>query len=157
MAIFCLETQINAPIERCFLLSLSVNLHEASVSETNERAIGGISTGLMKLNDMVTWEARHFGLKFHMTTKIPLYEKPNYFVSEMSKGPFKKLYHQHLFRKVDGETMMTDVFEMKAPFGILGKAVVWLFLKNYMKQFLVKRNQFIKRTAESDNWREYIT
>ena len=57
MATIELKTKINAPIERCFLLSLSVDLHQLSTEETNERAISGVTAGLMKLNDVVTWRA----------------------------------------------------------------------------------------------------
>jgi len=156
MATITLHTIINAPIETCFLLSLSVDLHTASVSETKERAISGVTKGLMRLNDTVTWEAKHLGFIFHMTTKIPVYEKPTKFVSEMVNGPFKKIYHQHLFTENSGKTIMTDIFELEAPFGIFGKLAERVFLLNYMKRFLIIRNEFIKTTAETDQWKRYL-
>lgn len=88
MPVITLSTTINAPIERCFLLSLSVDLHKASVAQTNETAVAGITKGIMKLNDTVTWRANHFGFNLNMTSHIPVYEKPAYFVSEMVKRPF---------------------------------------------------------------------
>src|SRR5436190_3399562 len=144
-----LQTKINAPVERCFLLSLSVDLHLLSTAETNERAIAGVTTGLMKLNDVVTWRAKHFGIYQNFTSKISGYEFPKYFVSEMIKGAFKKLHHQHLFEWKDNQTTMTDIFAFDAPFGIFGKIFSKLVLKNYMKGFLIKRNDTIKRIAES--------
>ena|ERR1700752_2871811 len=156
MAIITLQTEINAPIETCFLLSLSVDLHTASVSKTKEKAISGVTKGLMKINDTVIWEAKHLGFVFHMTTKIPVYEKPNRFVSEMAKGPFKKIHHQHLFTKHNGKTIMTDIFDIEAPFGIFGKLAERLFLLNYMKRFLIMRNEFIKTTAETEEWKRYL-
>lgn len=156
MSIIKLHTEINAPIERCFLLSLSVDLHKASVSGTKEKAIAGVTKGLMQLNDTVTWEANHFGLKLHMTSKITSYQKPNYFVSEMVKGPFKKLYHQHSFSEVNGKTVMTDIFEFNAPFGIIGTLTERLFLTQYMKCFLVLRNKYIKKIAESEDWKQFL-
>ena len=63
MGVIRLETFIRAPIERCFDLSRSVDLHILSTAQTNERAIDGVTSGLMKLGDVVTWEARHFGVK----------------------------------------------------------------------------------------------
>src|ERR1044072_9275932 len=90
MPVIQLRTVIHAPIERCFLLSLSVDLHKASVSQTHETAIAGVTSGIMKLHDSVTWQARHFGLNLKMTSHIPAYQKPGFFVSEMVKGPFKK-------------------------------------------------------------------
>ncbi len=64
----------SAPIERCFLLSLSVDLHTISTKKTNERAIAGVTSGLMKLNDTVTWRAKHFGIYQNLTSKITVYE-----------------------------------------------------------------------------------
>lgn len=156
MATINLHTEINAPIERCFLLSLSVDLHKASVSQTKEKAIAGVTSGTMKLNDTVTWEANHFGFKLQMTSKISAYKEPTYFISEMLKGPFQKLHHQHLFRELEGKTIMTDVFELKAPFGIFGRLAEKLFLVNYMKRFLVLRNEYIRKIAETKDWKHFL-
>lgn len=147
-----LKTKINAPIERCFFLSLSVDLHLLSTAETNEKAIAGVTRGLMKLGDLVTWRAKHFGVYQNMTSKISAYEAPKYFVSEMVKGAFKKLHHQHLFEWNGKETIMTDLFYFKAPFGILGELFSKAILKNYMKGFLIKRNNTIKEVAETSKW-----
>jgi ligand-binding SRPBCC domain-containing protein len=156
MAVINLETKIKAPIERCFLLSLSVDLHKAGVSETKEEAIAGITSGIMKLGDTVTWRAVHFGITQIMTSKISAYDDPSYFVSEMVKGPFKKLYHQHLFREENGVTIMTDIFEMQAPLGFLGKVAEKIALTNHMKKFLLQRNSHLKRVAESSEWKNYL-
>jgi ligand-binding SRPBCC domain-containing protein len=156
MPVIELTTTINAPIERCFLLSLSVDLHKASVSQTKETAIAGITNGIMNLHDTVTWLANHFGFRLTMTSKIADYNKPTYFISEMVKGPFKKLHHQHVFKEVGNQTIMTDVFELEAPLGVLGKLAEKLFLVNYMKRFLIIRNSYLKQTAEGNNWQKFL-
>ncbi len=156
MPVITLQTFIHAPAERCFRLSLSVDLHLISTSETNERAIAGVTTGVMKLNDTVTWRARHFGLEQDLTSKITAYSEPEYFVSEMVKGAFKKLHHQHIFKMEKNGTMMTDIFEFEAPFGWAGKFFSELILKPYMKGFLVKRNEVIKAMAEGDGWKKLL-
>ena len=43
---------------------------------------------------------------------------------------------------------MTDVFEFESPFGIIGRIFNRLVLTNYMRKFLVNRNQVIKEYAE---------
>jgi hypothetical protein len=48
MALIRLETYINAPIERCFDLSLSVDLHRYSVAHTHERPVAGVTSGILK-------------------------------------------------------------------------------------------------------------
>jgi ligand-binding SRPBCC domain-containing protein len=156
MPLIELRTGIDAPIERCFLLSLSVDLHTISTKETNERAIAGVTSGLMKMNDIVTWRAKHFGIYQDLTSKISAYEYPRYFVSEMVKGAFKKLYHQHIFTFDNGITLMTDKFEFEAPFGIFGELFSKAILKNYMKKFLILRNDTIKEMAEGDGWKKLL-
>jgi hypothetical protein len=64
-----LETYIEAPIERCFDLALSVDLHRHSVTHTQERPIAGVMSGVMRLGDTVTWEAVHFSVKQRLTTR----------------------------------------------------------------------------------------
>lgn len=152
-----LHTKINAPAERCFLLSLSVDLHKGSTAQTNEKAIAGVTSGLMKLNDVVTWEAKHFGIVQHFTSKISVYEKPNYFVSEMQKGAFKKFYHQHIFKGDGTDCIMTDELELEAPMGFLGKIAMRLAVKDHIESLLIKRNEFIKQIAEGNDWRKYLT
>ena len=54
-----LETRIDAPPERCFDLSRSVELHLEAAAATDERAVDGVTAGLLGAGDTVTWEARH--------------------------------------------------------------------------------------------------
>src|ERR1700743_832336 len=39
------RTSIHAPIERCFYLSLNIDLHQQSTAQTQERAVAGVTTG----------------------------------------------------------------------------------------------------------------
>jgi ligand-binding SRPBCC domain-containing protein len=121
MAVIELETLINAPIERCFLLSLSVDVHTLSTAHTQERAVAGITSGLMKLGDTMTWRARHFYSWQHLTSKITAYNFPSYFCDEMLSGAFESIRHEHHFiQKPDG-TLMKDVFILNRP---------WVCLEN---------------------------
>jgi ligand-binding SRPBCC domain-containing protein len=156
MALITLSTEIRAPIERCFDLSLSVDIHVKSTARTGERAIAGVTSGLMKYGDMVTWRATHLGVTQDLTSRISFYDRPRMFVSEMTKGAFKKLYHEHIFEARGPITVMTDKFQIEAPFGILGSIFMSLFLKRYMQGFLEERNQTIRMIAESDEWRRYL-
>lgn len=156
MPTITLSTPICAPIERCFLLSLSVDLHTMSTKGTNEKAIAGVTSGLMKMNDTVTWRANHFGIYQNLTSKITQYDFPNSFTDEQVKGVFKKIHHQHLFEQKGSITIMKDIFEFEAPLGIIGKALSKLVLTNYMKRFLEIRNATIKEVAESDGWKKII-
>lgn len=151
-----LTTKIHAPIERCFDLSTSIDLHKISASQTNEKAIDGITEGLIQLNQTVTWKAKHFGFWHKMKVKITEYEKPNYFVDEMVKGTFKFMHHKHEFAQHQKLTIMKDTFTFSSPFGFIGRLVDKLFLDQYMTDFIKKRNLEIKKFAESEKWKEIL-
>ncbi len=149
-------TTINAPIERCFDLATSIDLHKTSARNSQEEAIAGITSGLIKLNETVTWRAKHFGIWHKMKVKITEYEKPNYFIDEMVQGTFKFMKHNHAFRTENNYTLMTDTFEFASPLGPIGRLVDLLILKRYMTSFLKERNGVIKDFAESEKWRAVL-
>ncbi len=145
-----LETVIAAPPERCFDLSLSVDLHQQSVAHTHERPIAGVTTGIMRLGDTVTWEAVHFGIKQHLTTKITAYDRPHFFIDEMIRGIFREMKHHHAFIPQPSGTLMIDTFTFRAPLGILGTVIEPLILTRYMQGLLLTRNRYLKHAAEAE-------
>lgn len=148
MPIIRLETLINATIELCFDLSRDLDVHMASAGPTRERAIAGVTSGMVKLGDEITWEATHFGFRHRLTSKIIEYDRPVMFVDEMQRGPFKRWHHKHLFEVRDGCTSMIDEVNYASPLGVLGKLVDFSYLENYMRNFLLTRNAHIKKVAE---------
>jgi ligand-binding SRPBCC domain-containing protein len=144
-----LETCIHAAPERCFDLSLSVDLHAQSQAHARERPVAGVMAGEMHLGDTVTWEAVHFGIKQHLTSRITAYERPSRFTDEMVAGIFQALQHTHVFVPHLNETLMIDVFTFRAPLGVLGRIAEILFLTRYMKGLLLSRNRCLKLAAES--------
>lgn len=153
MPIIKLECIINAPRDRVFDLARSIDLHQISAGNTNERAVAGRITGLIELNETVTWRAKHLGVYQHLTAKISAFDRPNHFTDEMVSGAFKRFKHQHLFEsQPDNSTLMIDLFDYTAPLGWLGKWADFIFLKAYMTRFLTHRNAIIKAYAESDRW-----
>ena len=156
MARIILETFINAPVERVFDLSLSIDLHQVSAEKTNEKAIAGKTSGLIGLNETVTWRARHFGIYQELTVQITKLERPFMFEDKMLKGTFAKMEHIHSFAKEGNGTKMTDVFVFESPLWIFGKMADRIFLESYMRKFLITRNKTIKRIAESEEWRKLL-
>ncbi len=154
MPTITLETTIQAPAELCYDLSLSVDLHQISTARTKEHIIDGIREGMIKLGETVTWRAKHFGIWLELTSKITEAHRPEYFVDEMQKGSFKSLRHEHHFIQTNEGVLMKDIFMFESPLGILGKIVNRLVLENYLRNFLIERNQCIKEMAESGRWRE---
>jgi ligand-binding SRPBCC domain-containing protein len=156
MVTLSISTSINAPIERVFDLARSIDLHTCSTAKTGERAIAGMTSGLIGLNEEVTWRARHFGVWQSLTVQIIAYDRPFHFADEMLQGAFKRMRHDHYFESINTSALMRDEFSFEAPYGILGRMVEVVVLKNYMRRFLVARNQVLKSTAESNDWARYI-
>ncbi len=145
-----LATHINAPIERCFDLARSIDLHMESTKQTGETAIAGRTSGLIVLGETVTWRAKHLGIWQTLTSKITEFEYPNYFTDEMVEGAFKSIRHEHLFYAINDQTVMKDIFAFESPYGLLGELANFLFLGWYVEKLLRKRNRVIKNVAESD-------
>lgn len=156
MPTITIETVINAPIQLCFNLSRSIDLHQISTSQTKEKAIAGITSGLIGLNETVTWRAKHFGITQTLTSVITAFDSPNYFVDEMVSGAFKKFRHEHHFKEASGQTHVIDRFTYTSPFGFIGKLFDRMVLEKYMFNLLYKRNLVIKEYAESEKWKEII-
>lgn len=105
-----IQTEIKADKQIVFDLSRSIDLHKISTKHTNEEAIAGKTSGLIALNESVTWKAKHFGVTQILTSKITEFESPHYFADEMVHGAFKRFKHEHHFVDSQNGTLMTDFF-----------------------------------------------
>lgn len=74
-----LTTEINAPREKCFDLSLDVNIHKKSTIRTKEFVLEGRQSGLFTEGEIVTWRAKHFGIWQNLTVRIYDIDRPDSF------------------------------------------------------------------------------
>lgn len=149
MAKFVLETQINASPETCFDLMRDVRLHTETTAHTNERAVAGVTDGMIGLGQTVTFEGTHFGMRQRLTVRVTAFERPTLFVDEMIEGRFKSFKHIHEFTPKDGGTLMRDTLEWTSPLGIIGRIVDTLLLERHLRDLVSKRNEKLKEIAES--------
>lgn len=143
-----LTTTIHAPIQTCFDLARNIDVHLQSTGKTREKVVAGRQSGLCELNDEMTWEAVHFGIRQRLSSRITRMKKPFFFEDTMLKGAFKSLRHEHYFEDKNGVTEMRDVFRYKVPYGVFGKIFNRLVLKKYLTRFIAERNAVIKKLAE---------
>ena len=156
MPVLRLWTSIAAPPEQVFDLARSIDAHQQSTEGTGERAVAGVTQGLIGMGDEVTWEARHLGIKQRLTVRITGFERPARFQDTMISGAFKSMKHDHEFIAQPTGTLMVDRFEFESPFGILGRTFDRVFLARYMRRFLVQRNAVLKDLAESEGWKRFL-
>lgn len=142
---------IEAPVERCFDLARSVEVHLAGNIHCGETAVatGGVTSGLVGMGQRVTWRAKHFGVWHNLTSEITAMDRPAYFQDTMVRGIFRYMQHDHFFRAVTTtQTEMKDVFRFAAPIPVLGRVAENLFLGRYMRELLAERNAALKQIAE---------
>lgn len=142
---------IHAPVDLCFDLARNVDIHTETTARTKEKAVGGITQGLLEKGDTVTWEATHFGIRQRLTAEVTHMEKPTVFVDILVKGAFKSFTHTHQFLEEKGGTLMIDTFEYQSPFGPIGLIADKLFLEKYMTDFIISRAKELKKIAENEN------
>jgi ligand-binding SRPBCC domain-containing protein len=157
MPVIHLTTFIAAPIERVFDLCRSINLHKISTSHTNERAVSGTISGLINNNETVTWEAKHLYKTRRFTSKITEMQFPSCFIDTMIKGDFDSFEHEHHFKSIKNGTIMIDLLRFESPYGITGKIFNRLYLKNYLEDLLLRRNNIIKDYAETSKWKAILS
>jgi ligand-binding SRPBCC domain-containing protein len=150
------ETWIDAPVERCFLLSLSVDLHVASARSSREQAMEGVTTGLISEGETVPFRGRHLGLSVRHKSRIEVMRPYSYFRDVMVSGVFSHFEHDHHFAAMDDGTRMRDEIRFIAPMGALGRVATKILVMRHVAAVLMERNAGIKQVAESEDWHRYL-
>jgi ligand-binding SRPBCC domain-containing protein len=144
---------VNAPLDRCFLLSTSVALVEQSL---RMRPVAGKTTGLVVNGDRVLWRGWKFGLPAWHESVITRYERPNFFQDTMRRGMFRHFQHDHRFQDIDGHTLMADIVRFSMPLGLIGREFGKGVVVPHILDTLLKRFELLKRIAEGPDWERYI-
>ena len=146
-------TIVQAPIDRCFKLAVSIDLQMAATGHT---AIDGVTKGLIGPGDTVTWESRSFGRKVTHQSLIEVWRPYNYFRDIMIAGSFVSYEHDHHFAPLNDGTRIRDEIHFSTPRGLLGRLAERFFLRKEIAMMLRQRNALIKRAAESEQWHEFL-
>ena len=156
MAVIRVDIEIAGSPTLCFDLARSVDVHIQSARGSRERAVAGVTSGLLNLGDQVTWRGRHFGRAQELTSRITAFDRPRHFRDEMVRGAFQRLSHDHYFDAIPHGTRMRDVFDFTAPFGMLGRLAERVVLTRYLRRFLEERAQVLKHLAESGEGLRFV-
>ncbi len=144
---------VNAPIERCFLLSTNIDL----VAKTlRMKPLSGRMSGLIGLDEEVLWAGWKFGLPQMHESKITAYERPGHFQDTMLRGRFRFYQHDHFFSEIGGHTLLQDKVRFSLPLGFAGTLVAEYVMVPYIAKLIRKRFFLLKRLAEGDGWKKYL-
>lgn len=153
---------VRAPVERCFLLSTSVEVVQRTLGLHPVPAESRRSSGLITAGDQLVWRGWTFGLPQMHETLITAYDRPSHFQDTMGRGRFAHFQHDHRFTAlsagVDGDerTLMEDVVRFSMPLGWPGRIVGRVVMVPHIRGLLHRRFQLLKRMAEGEEWREYL-
>ena len=149
MPTIILETQISASAETCFDLMRDIRVHTETTLQTDEKAVAGVTDGMISLGQTVTFEGTHFGMRQRLTVEVVEFERPRLFVDEMTEGTFQSFKHIHEFVRVRSGTLIRDTLIWTSPFGILGRIVDKLLIESHLRNLVQTRNLKLKHIAET--------
>ena len=150
---------VQAPIDRCFQLSCSLELVHQELGMT---AVGEKKTGLVTGNDIVRWECWQLGLKHFHVSHISGFDRPVFLQDTMLDGRFKTFQHDHHFREVSAKapestwTQLEDELRFSLPFGVVGRMVAQQIMVPHIRKLLRSRFERIRRIAEGNDWQQYL-
>ena len=147
---------IHAPIERCFLLSTSIELVEQVLEMRPVEGRFRKTAGLVVEGDRIEWRGWVFGLPQVHESLITRYERPAFFQDAMARGRFKRFQHDHRFTEIDGHTLVVDKVKFSLPFGGPGKVVARWVMVPHIAALLRRRVIRLKHVAESTEWKRYL-
>lgn len=146
---FEVVTDVKAPAHVLFRLALDTAVHSASLRRTRETATTSSGRAELGLGDEVTFTARHWGIRWRMTSRVTEHRAPDRFVDEQVAGPFAQLRHEHLFEPVAEGARMIDRVVFTAPLGLLGRGVERVVLRRHLETLIRTRALFLKAEAEA--------
>jgi ligand-binding SRPBCC domain-containing protein len=113
-----LTTWIEAPVETCFQLSLSIDLELKAAKAHHIKAISGVTSGVISAGQRVGWKTKQFGITVSHVSEITGFQQPLFFQDSMVKGMFKSFQHDHFFQPLgSSKTEMRDLLRSACRFG----------------------------------------
>ncbi len=82
------------------------------------------------------------GIRIKWVTEITQVIRNSYFIDEQRFGPYSFWHHKHFIKEIDNGILMDDVIHYKIPFGLIGKILNKIYVKNKLdKIFKYRENK----------------
>ena len=144
---------IRAPIDRCFLLSTSVEIvHQ----ELAMQAVAGRTAGLAVEGDVIRWQGWQLGWRHHHVSQINHYQRPSFFQDRMIEGRFACFEHDHHLRETAAGTMLEDELRFSLPFGLFGALLARFIVMPHIRNLMRTRFAKLQGIAETQEWHRYL-
>jgi ligand-binding SRPBCC domain-containing protein len=152
-----ITTFIAAPIERVFDLSRHLALYKFLFQNRNEKFSAATGSNLIAKNETMSINVKHAGKTRVSLLKITEFMKPLAFTEEQVKGDLENFKHEHHFRQIENGTIIIDILDFGRPRDLIGKLLGKVYLKKYLEQLVMKRNEVIRSYAETEKWRAVLS
>ena len=145
---------VNAPIDRCFLLSTHVGLASLTLQM---KPVSGKTAGTLGPGERVIFAGWRFGLPHAHEVAITRYDRPGSLESSIRRGRLTRYQYSHQFIEIDGQTLIIDKLRFSLPFGWIGKKLARQLVLPAAAALVRKRLELLKQVAESGQWRLYLS
>lgn len=102
----------------------------------------------------IEYRLRWHGLPLHWTARIDVWNPPNEFVDIQIRGPYAVWHHTHRFHSLGQNTLVSDVVEYAAPFGMLGDILQTAVIRKDLKRIFEFRSQQIATILNPANGKD---
>ncbi|MBL8048671.1 MAG: SRPBCC family protein [Chthonomonas sp.] len=99
----------------------------------------------MRQGALIDYRLKLNGIPMTWKTEIEVWEPGVRFVDNQLKGPYKRWWHEHKFREVEGGVIMNDRVEYELPFGPLGEIAHALFVRKKVQGIFGHREAAIRQ------------
>lgn len=86
-----------------------------------------------------------WNLSMEWVTEIVAVQEQTYFIDEQKFGPYTFWHHEHWFAAIPNGILIEDIIYYKMPFGIIGKVLHFLKVKNDLQQIFLHRSQVLEK------------
>lgn len=149
------EAAVMAPIDRCFALSTHLAVVQMTLAM---RPVSGRTEGAVVDGDTVRWRGWKWGLPQMHESLIEAYNPPVFFRDRMIAGRFASFEHDHRFKPHDdGTVLLQDEVRFSMKWGPAGLMIGRTILMPHIRRLMRERFALIKRLAEGEGWRPYVT
>lgn len=137
--------QIRAPRAQVFeFFSAAENLELLTPPFLSFRILSELPIA-MKQGALIEYRIGLAGIPMRWLTEISLWEPGERFVDRQLSGPYRRWYHLHEFRDVDGGTEMRDVVDYEMPWGPLGTLAHALTVRRLLDRIFAYRRDAVTK------------
>jgi ligand-binding SRPBCC domain-containing protein len=137
------EQWIPRPICEVFAFFADIHNLEAITPPWLGFKILSTTSGSAAEGTEIRYRLRLHGVPIYWRTEIRRLDPPHRFIDVQRSGPYKLWHHTHTFEPHGDRTKMIDVVRYRLPFGVLGRIVHALKVRQDVRQIFQYRHQCI--------------